>query len=204
MKKITNTFSSFLVAILILSSCSTNKLTIAQRKSEIRESKENAASVFVKMKDGSIVQYKTLELVKGVLTSPHLLADGKIKIQASEIIAYQNETHYAVSQTTFTTGRKSFISKDALPGFAVRVVKGKLNIYCKKFYNGRAAIDEFFIQSNNDGKIFTYTPELMKKMIEDNQDALSYFNDTNQKIEFSQKIQTTAEMYNTGLLMSKN
>ena len=156
------------------------------------------------MKDGKIVYYKTLELKKGVFTSPHLLADGKIKIMPSEIVAYQNNEHYAVSQSTFKSGRKSYVAVETLPGFAVRVVRGKLNIYCKQYFNGRAAIDEFYIQAGTEGKIYVYSPELMKQLIKDNVEALSYFNQTEEEKEFSKKLQATAQLYNNGLLMSKN
>jgi hypothetical protein len=49
-------------------------------------------------------------LKKGVFTSPHLLANGKIKIMPSEIVSYQNQDQYAVSQNTFSNGRKSFVA----------------------------------------------------------------------------------------------
>ncbi len=204
MKTTKTILSVFVAATIILSSCATNKIAKVQISSEIKESKESTTSTFVKMKDGSIVYYTSLKLVKGVFSAPHLLADGKIKIMPSEIVAYQSEDHYSVSQSTFSSGRKSFVAVETLPGFAVRVVKGKLNIYCKKFFNGRAAINEFYIQSGNDGKIFTYSPELMKKMIQDNQVALTYFNDDKKDSDISKKLQTTAEMYNSTLLMSKN
>lgn len=204
MKKINILWAIVTSIILLFTSCSTNKLTTAKLMKNISESETNTFTNFVKKKDGSVVYYKSLELVKGVFSAPHLLADGKIKILPSEIVAYQNENHYAVSQSTFVDGKKSNVAVETLPGFAVRVVYGKLNIYCKKYFNGRAAVDEFYIQSGNDGKIFTYTPELMKRMIQDNQEALTYFNNEKLNSAFPKKLQTTAEMYNNALLMSKN
>lgn len=204
MKKISTIFTSFAAATILFSSCSTNKILTSEKNQEIKESKETASSSFVKMKDGKIVYYKTIELKKGVFTSPHLLADGKIKIMPSEIVAYQNNDHYAVSQSNFTSGRKSYVAVETLPGFAIRVVRGKLNIYCKQYFNGRAAIDEFYIQAGTEGKIYVYSPELMKQLIKDNVEALSYFNHTEEEKEFSKKLQATAELYNNGMLMSKN
>ena len=204
MKKISTIFTSFAAATILFSSCSTNKILTSEKNQEIKESKESATSSFVKMKDGKIVYYKTLELKKGVFTSPHLLADGKIKIMPSEIVAYQSNEHYAVSQSTFKSGRKSYVAVETLPGFAVRVVRGKLNIYCKQYFNGRAAIDEFYIQAGTEGKIYVYSPELMKQLIKDNVEALSYFNQSEEEKEFSKKLQATAQLYNNGLLMSKN
>lgn len=204
MKKISTIFTSFAAATILISSCSTNKILTSEKNQEIKESKETASSSFVKMKDGKIVYYKTLELKKGVFTSPHLLADGKIKIMPSEIVAYQNNDHYAVSQSSFISGRKSYVAVETLPGFAIRVVRGKLNIYCKQYFNGRAAIDEFYIQAGAEGKIYVYSPELMKQLLKDNVEALSYFNQTEAEKEFSKKLQATAELYNNGMLMSKN
>ena len=204
MKKLNIHLGILSAFLLLLASCSTNKLTTAKITKSISESETTTFTNFVKKKDGSVVYYKSLKLVKGAFTAPHLLADNKLKIKPSEILAYQNEDHYAISQTQFVDGKKSNIAVETLPGFAVRVVFGKLNVYCKKYFNGRAAIDEFFIQSGNDGQIFAYTPELMKKMISDNKEALSYFNVELPKDDNQKKLQATAEMYNNAMLVSKN
>jgi hypothetical protein len=196
-------FAAFL-ALTLMNSCATNKQMLADRDAEIQLSREaSAGGNFVKMKDGTIKQFHSLKLVTGVFTSPHLLADGKKKIPATEILAYQNGDHYAVSQALISNGRRSFVAVETLPGFAVRVVKGKLNLYCKKFFNGRAAVDEFFLQSGADGQIVAYTPELMKNLIRDNQEAFKYFL-TGKENDISKKLQATAELYNNSQLMSKN
>lgn len=204
MKKISTIFASFVAGTLLISSCSTNKI-MSNDKDQVKKDLRNTSSTsFVKKKDGTIVFYNSLELKKGVFTSPHLLANGKIKIMPSEIVSYQNQDHYAVSQNMFSNGRKSFVAVKTLPGFAVRVVKGKLNIYCKQFFNGRAAIDEFYIQAGNEGKIYLYSPELMKELIKDNNVALNYFIQPEDQNDYSKKLQTTAEIYNNGMLVSKN
>jgi len=204
MKKISTIFTSFVAATLLMSSCSTNKILSIDKDQVKKELTNTSSASFVKKKDGTIVFYNSLELKKGVFTSPHLLANGKIKIMPSEIVSYQNQDHYAVSQNTFSNGRKSFVAVKTLPGFGVRVVKGKLNIYCKQYFNGRAAIDEFYIQTGNEGKIYLYSPELMKELIRDNNVALNYFNQPEDLNDYSKKLQTTAEIYNNGMLMSKN
>lgn len=53
--------------------------------------------------------------------------------------------------------------------------KGKLNIYSKKFYNGRAAVDEYFIQEGSNGNIVAYTPELLKNLIKESDEAMNFF-----------------------------
>ena len=204
MKKISTIFTSFVAGTILISSCSTNKIMTIDKDQVKHELTNTSSTSFVKKKDGTIVFYNSLELKKGVFTSPHLLANGKIKIMPSEIVSYQNQDHYAVSQNTFSNGRKSFVAVKTLPGFGVRVVKGKLNIYCKQYFNGRAAIDEFYIQAGNEGKIYLYSPELMKELIRDNNVALNYFNQLEDLNDYSKKLQTTAEIYNNGMLMSKN
>ena len=167
-------------------------------------SKASSSSSFVKLKNGRTVYYNKLEIIKGVFTAPHLLANESIKIKPSEIEAYQIEDLYAVSQKYIMNGHKSAVAVDALPGFAKRVVKGKLNVYCKKYFNGRFATDEFFLQSENDTRIYAYTPELFKKMIEDNEEALKYYHKETVGVDPSKKITNTAEMYNQSAFMTKN
>lgn len=204
MKKISTIITSFVAATLLISACSTNKHLTIEKDQVKKESTSTSTTSYVKKKDGSIVFYNTLELKKGIFSSPHLLADGKIKIMPSEIVTYQNDAHFAVSQNTFSSGRKSYVAVKTLPGFAVRIVKGKLNIYCKQYFNGRAAIDEFYIQAGTEGKIFLYSPQLMKELIKDNDVALNYFNQLEDMNDDSKKLQTTAIIYNNGMFMSKN
>lgn len=190
---------------ILFSSCATSNVQQTEmQKTEASKSKETSSSVFVQLKDGSIKNYQSLKLVKGVFTTPHLLADGKIKIEASELIAYQNQDHYAISQSLITNGRKSFVAIETLPGFAVRIAKGKLNIYCKKFYNGRAAVDEYFIQEGSNGNIVAYSPELMKNLIKESDEAMNFFSKLKMKDrDMARKLQTTAELYNNTQLMTK-
>ncbi len=194
---------SFLVAVM-MSSCAINKETVAVRQYEINNSKEVSATAFVKYADGSVKYFKSLKLVIGAFTTPHLLGDGVTKISPKEIIAYQNDQHYAISQTQIVGGRQTFVAKETLPGFAVRISKGKVNVYSKKFYNGNAGIDEYFIQAGNDGKIYAYTPDLMKSIIKDNYEAMAIFNHDDDKSDMMKKLQNIADVYNNSSLVTKN
>ena len=194
---------SFLVTVM-MSSCAVNKETAAVRQYDINNSKEVSGTAFVKYADGTIKYFKSLKLVTGAFTTPHLLADGVTKISPKEIIAYQNDQHYAISQSQIVGGRVSFIAKESLPGFAVRISKGKVNVYSKKFYNGNAGIDEYFIQVGNDGKIYAFTPDLMKSIIKDNYEAMAIFNQVDKTEDLTKKLQNTAEVYNNSSLVSKN
>jgi len=202
MKNVLNAIVGLVLLTALNSSCS--KLGCVYKTNPSKASKLSSSSSFVKLKNGRTVYYNKLEIIKGVFTAPHLLANESIKIKPSEIEAYQTEDHYAVSQKFIMNGHKSSVAVDALPGFAKRVVKGKLNVYCKKYFNGRFATDEFFLQSENDSRIYAYTPELFKKMIEDNEEALNYYHKEIVGVVLSKKITNTAEMYNQSTFMTKN
>ena len=156
------------------------------------------------MNDGTIKEYKSLKLVTGAFNTPYLLADGKIKIKASQIIAYQNKDHYAISQKTFSSGKMTHVATETLPGFAVRTVKGRLNVYCKKYFNGQVAVDEFFLQAGNEGRIQPYSTELMNQLVKDNSEAFTFFNSKNFKGRLPEKLHATAQMYNGGAFITKN
>ncbi len=202
MKNILNAIVGLVFLTVLNSSCS--KFGCVYITNPSNASKLSNRSSFVKLKNGRTVYYNKLEMIKGIFTAPHLLANASIKIRPSEIEAYQISDHYAVSQKYIMNGHKSAVAVDALPGFAKRVVKGKLNVYCKKYFNGRFAIDEFFLQSENDSKIYAYTPELFKKMIEDNEEALNYYHKETVGVDPSKKMTNTAEMYNQSTFMTKN
>ncbi len=206
MKKYLYALPALLLSGILLSSCATNRVQPVHQKAETAPSRETETGHFVKMKDGTIRHYQSIKLVTGVFKSPHLLADGKTRIEAKDIIAYQNDEHYAVSQNTFASGRKSYVAVETLPGFAIRIVKGKLNVYCKKFFNGRAAVDEYYLQSGDEGQIVAYHPDLMQQLISNNQEALSFFMNTKTKEkELAKKLEATAVKYNqTDALLSQN
>ncbi len=203
MKKLLSTLALLLCVIFLLQSCATSKNTLDDRKADIQNSKEENYSSFVQMNDGSIQNYGSLKLVTGVLVTPYLLADGKIKINAKDIKAYQNDEHYAVSQTLLVTGRKSRVAVETLPGFAVRMVKGKLNVYCKKFYNGQRVVDEYYLQAGSDGEIQKYSASLLNELIKDSPEAYAFFN-TKKKGSMAQKLQIAVLLYNDNELMTKN
>jgi len=202
MKNLSNAIFSLVLLSFLNSSCS-NTICV-YKTNPFKASKVSSSPSFVKLKNGRTVYYNKLEIIKGVFTAPHLLANESIKIKPSEIESYQIEDHYAVSQKYIMNGHKSAVAVDALPGFAKRLVKGKLNVYCKKYFNGRFSTDEFFLQSENDSRIYAYTPELFKKMIEDNEEALNYYHKETIGVDPSKKITNTAEMYNQSTFMTKN
>jgi hypothetical protein len=159
---------------------------------------------FVQMNDGTIRTFNSLKLVTGIFKTPHLLANDSIVIMASDIKAYQNHDCYAVSQKEFTTKKQSTVAVKALPGFAIRIASGKLNVYSFKYYNGHNTTEKFFLQSGDGAQILAYSPELMNELLKDNSDAYALFNEKSGSVTFSKKLLASVEMFNTSRLISKN
>ncbi|MDB5201172.1 MAG: hypothetical protein JWQ27_581 [Ferruginibacter sp.] len=204
MKKITQFTGIVLCLMVALHSCSMSNSSFGENRPEVDNPAETKAVCFVSYKDGTVKYFSNLKLVTGVFTTPHLLADGKIKISGDEIKAYQNKDHYAVSQEIFCCGRKSNIAKESLPGFAVRIAAGKINVYCKKYFNGSRAVDEYFVQAGTEGKIMAYSPEIMHEMIKDNPEAAEFFKSKKMKNNDAKKLFATVEIYNKNQMISKN
>ncbi|MFN8243303.1 MAG: hypothetical protein U0X40_04540 [Ferruginibacter sp.] len=181
---------------LVFGSCSTSKDSLATADNEAYATgKENTASCFIQKKDGSIIRYQSLRLVNSVFNSAYLLADGSTRIYGNDIRSYQTRDYFAVSQAQFVNGRKSHVSTECLPGFAVRIARGKLNVYCKKFYNGSRAVNEYYLQQGEDGKIQVYSAGVFLEMIKENAAATAFFTNGH-KMPLMKKIQGTAAIIN--------
>ncbi len=204
MKTALPAFAVLLCTVIMLNSCTVGKNSIAAQKADIETPNESSATCFIQLKDGTVKQFKTLKLVTGFITTPHLLADGKEVINGKDIIAYQNNKHYAVSSKILTSTKNGTVAAETLPGFAVKVLSGKLNVYCRKYYNGTNTAEEYFLQHGNDGYIVSYTKAVLKSMIKEDAKALEYFNSKAKITPRSKKILTVVEIYNNGQLMTKN
>ena len=203
MKKSLYAFPILLVMCILLDSCLMDR-SIAQHITDFENVTQNETPCFVQKNDGAITYFTTLKLVTGMFTSPHLLADGQLKIKPDEIKAYQDNDHYAVSQKIFVSCKRSHVAMETLPGFAIRVVKGKLNVYCKKFFNGERAVSQYYLQAGDEGEIRLYTPELMNDLVKADATAFEFFNNKDAKKQRSEKIVATVEMFNNGQMISKN
>lgn len=194
MKRTIPVILSFL-ALFNLSSCSSTKMTTAERKTALQNSKESG-ECFVQLADGTIKNYTSLKLVTSIYKSPHLLADGKIKIYPHEIMSYQNKNHFAVYAGGFSLGgHKSNIASETLPGFAVRIASGHLNVYIKKYKVNDRVVDEYFLQEGN-GQVLVYSPELMDALIKNSPEALDFFNNNRKRIKLTKQLKLTASIFN--------
>lgn len=204
MKKTLYAIVAFICIVIFLDACMSSK--DVSRKSDTEFTKPENGICFVQLNDGSIRYYASLKLVTGLLKTPYLLADTKTRINPGEITSYFDGIHYAVSQKTFCCGRLSYIALETLPGFAIRVVKGKLNVYAKKYFNGQKAVDEYYLQSG-DGKIMAYSPETMNQLVKDNAEAYNFFNSFKTKKAknmMPKRLLATADIYNNGQLNARN
>ena len=204
MKQIIPSITVFCSIVIMLNSCAVVKNAVDNPKAEAENKSEIPGLCFVQMNDGSIKQYGSLKLVTGVLKTPHLLADDKVIINSKDIMAYQSNRHYAVAAKILTSTKKGYVAVETLPGFAVKVISGKLNVYSRKYYNGANTVDEYFLQSGNDGYIIAYTKDVLKGMLKEDAKALEYFNSKSKVLPKSKKLFATIEMYNNSQMVTKN
>jgi hypothetical protein len=159
---------------------------------------------FVQFADGTVKQFTTLKLVTKMFKTPHLLANDSVIIYGPELKAYQNEEGYAVSQSVFGKFKKTYVAKSVLPGFAVRVVKGYLNIFSIKYYNGQNVTEKLFIQQPDAAAITPYTPEMLETLLKENSDALALLSTENKTLTGTKKILAAVELFNSSKLLTKN
>lgn len=204
MKNFIPAIAVLLSTTILANSCAVSNNSIAPQHSVVKNVNEASATCFVQLNDGSIKQFSTLKLVTGILATPHLLGDGKAVINSKDIIAYQHDKHYAVSAKILTSTKSANVSVETLPGFAVKVVSGKLNVYCRKFYNGANSSNEYFLQDGSDGYIVAYTKDVLISMLKDDMNATAFFKSKTKVSPTSKKMLTAVEIYNKGQMMTKN
>ncbi len=184
-------------ALIFLNSCSVSKNSVLQPKADMENGNGTTNSCFVVKTDGSRQTYSTLKLVTGVLITPHLLADNKIVIEAKDVLAYQDNKRFAVSQKLLLTTKTTYIASEILPGFAMKIASGRLNVYSRKFYNGGNAATEYFVQTGDDGDILPYSRTVMAELLKDNSKASDFYNSKVKISPESKKLMTAVEIYNS-------
>ncbi|MFN8245087.1 MAG: hypothetical protein U0T56_01705 [Ferruginibacter sp.] len=191
------------LALSFLSSCSTGRHSFS-RIEQMYEAREKGKNCFVQFADGRFKQYRSLELVRALGQAPHLLADNNTRIYPDEVLCYQNADHYAISSQGFLIGgHLSKISSETLPGFAVRIMKGKLNVYVKKYKNGARILDEFYFQQGNRREVLVYTPELMDALIKNMPEALEFYNAYRKHLPKNRDLIATAYIFNQTYMASR-
>lgn len=205
MKTIVPSVALLCSALIFLNSCSVSKNSVLPPKNDTENIDGTSYSCYVIKTDGSKQYYSTLKLVTGVLVTPHLLGDNNIVIDAKDILAYQDNKRYAVSRKLLITQKTSLVAAETLPGFAVRVAKGKLNVYSRKFYNGNNSVTEYFLQNGDEGEIVAFTKSRMNEMLKDNPKAADFYNSKAKSSPRSKKLMAAVNIYNNApQFISKN
>ncbi len=191
--------------LIFLNSCSVSKNAVLTPKADSGNENVTTFPCFVVKTDGSRQDYSTLKLVTGILITPHLLADNKTVIEAKDVLAYQDEKQFAVSQKLLLTTKITYVASETLPGFAVRIASGRLNVYSRKFYNGGNVATEYFVQTGEDGEILPYSKSVMADLLKDNPKASDFFNSKIKISPKSKKLMAVVDMYNSSpQFISKN
>ncbi len=203
MKKLIPSITVLCSIVILLHSCAVSKNSVEQQNLPDQNLHDGPLTCFVQLNDGTIQNYTSLKLVTGIFVTPHLLADNKVVINSTDIIAYQNKEHYAVAAKILTSKKNSRVAVETLPGFAVKVLSGKLNVYSRKFYNGANTVEEYFLQQGNDGYIVAYTKDVLLTMLKDDIKALEYFN-SNSMSPKSRKFLEAVVLYNSDQSLTRN
>lgn len=191
--------------LILLNSCSVSKNSVLPPKADIGNGNGTTNTCFVVKTDGSRQNYSTLKLVTGVLITPHLLGDNKVVIEAKDVLAYQDNKRFAVSQKLLLTTKTTYVASEILPGFAMKIASGRLNVYSRKFYNGGNAATEYFVQTGDDGDILPYSRTVMADLLKDNPKASDFYNSKVKISSESKKLMTAVEIYNgSPQFISKN
>jgi hypothetical protein len=189
--------------IFSLVSCSTAKNAADQQRPANKLSGREL-NCFIQFTDGTIKQYSSLKLSTGIFQQPHLVADDNVIVAAASVKAYQNKEFYAVSQKEFTSGARSYVATDALPGFAVRIITGRLNVYSLKYYNGHNTTEKLFLQAGEAGQILPCNPDALNGLVKDNNDAIAVLQSKSKTLSGTKKLLAAVDVYNNSKLISKN
>ena len=190
---------------LVLSSCSSAKNSLATEKPiaiNVIEKEENK-NCFVVANDGAITYYKSLKLVTAILSTPYLLADGKVKIMPDEIKAYKDKKHYAISQKIFYNEEKGHVATHVLPGFALKEKSGSINVYSLQIYSVGKVYKKYFLQNGENGAILSYTPVLLHNYVND-ENSLANEIDLGKKKMNTKKVLSIVDNFNNSAAITKN
>ncbi len=194
----------FLAAALLsisLFSCTTGK-NVTESPKPSTQFQNSETNCFVKFNDGTVKQYASLKLVTGLFKEPHLVANETISIKTETVFAYQSKDVYAVSQRGFAPMVNSQVAKEALPGFAVRIVKGRINVFSVKYYNGHNTTEKLFLQSGEDGEVIPCNKHMLNDIIKETPEAVAVLD--SKSVPENKRMQAAVEAYNNSKLISKN
>ena len=141
---------------------------------------------FVKLISGEIIKTKKLQYKK-----QDFILDTKT-VDAADVQAYQSGERYAVK----SPGRSYFIN---------RIVKGKINVYSTTSMGsgdiGRGGSENttsasYYVQKGNSGEVMHMTPEVLREMTKDNEDAYAVVKNMKNIVTNIPKLEKAVKIYN--------
>ena len=96
----------------------------------------------------------------------------------------------------------SHVAIEALPGFAVRGVKGRINVFSVKYYNGHNTTEKLFLQAGEDGEVVPCTKHMLNDIIKESPEAVAVLD--SKAMPENKRMQAAVEAYNNVKLISKN
>ncbi|MBK9959727.1 MAG: hypothetical protein IPP11_14505 [Chitinophagaceae bacterium] len=175
-----------------------NEGIFAQANTETTQAANETAKCFVEYNDGSIKEFQKLELVTAMFKSPRLIANGNIIIKPEEIKAYNDSKgRYAISAKLFEDAKETYVATAALNGFAYRIVKGKINVFALKYYNGRVTALKYYLQQGDNKSIQPYSAETLAAMIKDDAGAAQFCNNNEPDKNAGKFLTSVVEIYNS-------
>ncbi len=170
----------------------------AQANTETHLDTKETAKCFVEYNDGSIKEFQKLQLVTAMFKSPRLIADDNIIINPEEIKAYNDSKgRYAISSKLFEDAKETYVATAALNGFAYRMVKGKINVFALKYYNGRVTALKYYLQQGNKKAFVPYSAETLAAMIKDDAGAAQFCNNNEPDKNAGKFLTSVVEIYNS-------
>ncbi len=173
-------------------------------KDEAIEAKDPAYQCFIKLVDSSIIKYEHLKYKTPPLSYGYLEGDGeKLKYKAEDILCFQDEKGYWLRIVDPSLSRTPVVGRLSLDNFfAVRIAKGKIEMFMKYSNNGRSVSDDkyqsgssYFIKKENVLNPLDKWGVGLKNMMKDNKAIYSNFDDSG-KMKIKEMIEIVEE-YNS-------
>lgn len=113
-------------------------------KDEAMEAKDTSYQCFIKLSDSTIIKYQHLKYKMPPFSYGYLEGDGeKLKYNSEDILCFQDEKGYWLRIVNPTASAQPVIGKLSLDNFfAVRIAKGKIEMFMKYSNNGRSVSDD--------------------------------------------------------------
>jgi hypothetical protein len=170
-------------------------------KDEAIEAKDTSYQCFIQLTDSTIIKYAHLKYKMPPLSYGYLQGDGeKLKYQAEDILCFQDEKGYWLRIINPSASIKPVVGRLSLDNFfAVRIAKGKIEMFMQYANNGRSVSDDRYSSGASyyikKGSVFTGVDIWgvnLKNMMSDNKKMYSSI-DVNDRKKIKELIEIVEE-----------